>query len=280
MRAVFALVLLIGLALAGFAVYVAQDRFSQYQTAIEKQRQELAKNVKLTKIWVVNRQIRYGERLRKEDVELVLWPETSVPEDAFFEDNLPFDEDGDRLRSVLRTMEKHEPLMAVKLTAPGEDAGVTSRLSKGMRAFAIRVDVATGVSGFLRPGDRVDVYWSGQANEREVTKLILDGVKLVAIDQSADEDNSNPTVARTVTVEVSPQNVGALAQAQSTGRLSLSLRGAEDDITVGSVEIDQNQLLGIEEAAPVVIQQERQCSVRTRKGGEVVEIPVPCPDES
>ena len=52
---------------------------------------------------------------------------------------------------------------------PGQDAGVSSRLSKGMRAFAIRVDVATGVSGFLRPGDRVDVYWSGTIQGRLLT---------------------------------------------------------------------------------------------------------------
>ena len=280
MRAIFALVLLIGLALAGFAVYVAQDRFSQYQTAIEDQRRALAKNVKLTKLWVVTRQIRYGERLREEDVALVPWPVPSVPEGAFTEDKKPFGEDEKSLRSVLRTMEKHEPVLAVKVTEPGEDAGVTSRLTKGMRAFAIRVDVSTGVSGFLRPGDRVDVYWSGRAQNREVTKLILDGVRLVAIDQIADEDRANPIVARTVTVEVSPKHVGALAQAQSTGNLSLSLRGAEDDTTAGPVEIDQNELLGIEEIAPEIVESKRECTIRTRKGAEVVSIPIPCPDES
>ena len=49
----------------------------------------------------------------------------------------------------------------VKVTDPGEEAGVTSQLEPGMRAFALRVDVASGVSGFLRPGDRVDIYWTG-----------------------------------------------------------------------------------------------------------------------
>ena len=66
---------------------------------------------------------------------------------------------------------------------------ITSRLTAGMRAFAISVDVTSGVSGFLRPGDRVDVYWSGTVEEggrspRGVTQLIDSGVKIVAVDQT------------------------------------------------------------------------------------------------
>ena len=77
--------------------------------------------------------------------------------------------------------------------------GVSSRLSAGMRAFAIRTDVTSGVSGFLRPGDRVDVYWTGQIRESQnLTKLIQAGIKIIAIDQSADEDSKRPQVARTV----------------------------------------------------------------------------------
>jgi len=58
-------------------------------------------------------------------------------------------------------MEKNEPIRASKVTAPGQEAGLTTLLARGMRAFTIKVDVASGVSGFLRPSDLVDVYWSG-----------------------------------------------------------------------------------------------------------------------
>ncbi|PWE31987.1 Flp pilus assembly protein CpaB [Maritimibacter sp. 55A14] len=280
MRAVFALVLLLGLGLAGFAVYVAQKEFSKYQAKVAAQEAQLAKNVKLTQVWVTSRNVRYGERLRKDDVQLVPWPENFLPEGTFVADNSPVPEDEDKLRSVLRMMEKHEPIMEQKVTRPGEDAGLTSRLPSGMRAFAIRVDVASGVSGFLRPGERVDVYWSGQLERQKITKLILDGVTIIAIDQIADQDHNKPIIARTVTVEVNPQSVGILAQAQSTGSLSLSLRGAEDDLHVETVEIDQRELLGIEEVAPEVVEEEKKCTVRTRKGAEVVTITIPCPDES
>jgi pilus assembly protein CpaB len=118
-----------------------------------------------------------------------------------------------------------------------------------MRAFALRVDVASGVSGFVRPGDRVDVYWTGRPpgrNEGEFTKLIDTNVRIIAIDQTADEDRNSP-LARTVTVEATPQQVASLAQAQATGRLSALPRGRRRPNHRRSVvQVDQRSLLGIE----------------------------------
>lgn len=178
-------------------------------------------------------------------------------------------------------MEANEALILAKVTNPGEDAGITSRLTKGMRAFAIRTDVSSGVSGFLRPGDTVDIYWSGSAtnNSGRFTKLIEANVKLIAIDQSANSDLEDNIIARTVTVEISPQQVASLAQAQSTGQLSLSLVGSGDLTVAEVVEVDQNRLLGIvvEEAEEVVeAEAEKTCSIKTRRGAEVLEIPIPC----
>ena len=114
-------------------------------------------------------------------------------------------------------------------------------------------------------------------NNSEVTKLIEAGVQLIAIDQSANGNVDEATIARTVTVSVSPQQVAALAQAQSTGKLSLSLVGAEDDTVASAIEVDQRSLLGI--ASEAVIQEapkEKVCTIRTRRGAEVVELPIPC----
>lgn len=276
MRAIFGVVLVIGIGLAGFAVYMARDYISTYQAELAKERAARAAIVPTVDIYTVTRQIKYGERLTKEDVQIVSWPENAIPEGAFMTEEELFPAGDLELRTVLRTMEQDEAILAVKVTEPGEDAGVSSRLSKGMRAFAIRVDVASGVSGFLRPGDRVDVYWSGRAGESEVTKLIEAGVRLIAVDQTADEDRSSPTIARTVTVEASPKQVAALAQAQSTGSLSLSLVGAEDDTVSETVEVDQNLLLGIQAEEIVEVEEERVCTIKTRRGAEVVEIPIPC----
>jgi pilus assembly protein CpaB len=68
-------------------------------------------------------------------------------------------------------------------------------------------------------------------------------IKLIAIDQAAAGDIDSATIARTITVAVRPKQVAALAQAQSSGRLSLSLVGANDDTVAGAFQIDQDKLL-------------------------------------
>lgn len=284
MRIVFGLVLIIGVGLAGFAVYMARDFIGSQQAQLAAERAARANMVKTVDVLVINETMRYGDQITAESVRAVRWPEDAIPEGAFSDLAALFPEGEKPFRTILRTMEKDEAVLAVKVTDPGADAGVASRLGVGMRAFAIRVDVASGVSGFLRPGDKVDVYWTGriagaERRGKEVTRLIEAGVQIMAIDQIADSDRAAPTIARTVTVEATPQQVAALAQAQSTGNLSLSLVGAEDETVIGRVEIDQNQLLGIEEQTPeVVAAPKRVCTIRTRRGAEIIETPVACPD--
>ncbi|MEM1064069.1 MAG: Flp pilus assembly protein CpaB [Pseudomonadota bacterium] len=282
MRVVFGLVLLLGLGLAGFAVYMAQDYINAHEAALAKEREARKDIVPTTDVIVSTRAIRYGDRLQQRYVRTVRWPTNAVPAGAFTSMEQLFPEGDEELRTVLRAMEKDEAILAVKVTNPGEDAGVSSKLAPGMRAFALRVDVASGVSGFLRPGDRVDVWWTGRgvgdaAGRSDITRLIEAGVKLIAVDQSVDEDRNNPIVARTVTVEATPKQVASLAQAQATGRLQLSLVGAQDDdIAAGSIQVDQTDVLGIEERVVTAKPKERVCTVRTRRGAEVVEIPIPC----
>ena len=283
MRMVFGLVLLAGIALAGGAVYMAKNYIGQYQMALAKERGLREKNVPTVPVYVAERALKYGEALNREDVRTVEWPENAIPEGTFTADNPLFTEGQTALRVVLRAMEKDEAIMAVKVTAPGEEAGLTSRLQRGMRGFAIKVDVASGVSGFLRPDDRVDVYWTGRVDQSlsqtrgEVTKLIEAGVKLIAIDQNAAGDLDGASIARTVTVAVLPSQVATLAQAQSSGRLSLSLVGAEDDTVAGAIEVDQRTLLGMAtQEVKAEVEEEKTCSIRTRRGAEVVEIPIPC----
>jgi pilus assembly protein CpaB len=280
---VFGLVLLAGIALAGGAVYMAKNYIGQYQTALAKERAQREKVVPTIPVYVAERPLKYGEALKPEDVRTVDWPENAIPEGAFTADNPLFAEGETALRVVLRAMEKDEAIMAIKVTAPGEEAGLTSRLERGMRAFAIKVDVASGVSGFLRPGDRVDVYWTGRVDQSlsatrgEVTKLIEAGVRLIAIDQNAAGDLDGASIARTVTVAVEPAQVATLAQAQSSGRLSLSLVGAEDDTVAGAIEVDQRALLGLAtQEVKAEVEEEKTCSIRTRRGAEVVSIPIPC----
>lgn len=284
MRSLFGLVLVVGIGLAGFAVYMVNGYMKSYEQQLAMERAQRPDIVPTVEVYVAKAPLRYGEMLDPEDVRKVAWPKNAVPEGTFVEASVLFP-DNKPHRYVLRSMEKDEAIMALKVTEPGEDAGLTNRLERGMRAFAIRVDVTSGVSGFLRPSDKVDVYWTGRVanggDSGEVTKLIESGVKLIAVDQTSSADSAQATIARTVTVAVNPQQVANLAQAQSTGRLSLSLVGVEDDTVAEAIEVDQNALLGIEAPKPqeVIRREEKQpCQIRTRRGSEVVMIPIPCTD--
>lgn len=288
MRAVFALVLLVGIALAGFAVYMAQGYIQQMSAERDMLLAARAQSKPTVQVLAVREPHGYGEVLSPDSVVPILWQEDSLPEGVFTEMEQLFPPNADP-RVVLRQMEAFEPVLAVKVTAPGEDAGITNRLSRGMRAFAISVDVSSGVSGFLRPGDRVDIYWTGEARNREITKLIEASVKLIAVDQMSDTGRAAPLIARTVTAEVSPQQVASLAQAQTTGRLSLSLVGAEDDSVASVQDVDQLMLLGLEEEAPEPAPQPvfiaapetetaKVCTTRVRRGAEVMVQQIPCSD--
>jgi pilus assembly protein CpaB len=283
MRIVFGLVLVAGLALAGFAVYMAQNYIGAYQTALEQERSKVTTSISVQEIYVATRALDYGEIIAPEDIALMPWPKQTLPEN-FYDTTKPLNAEGEELRVALRPIEKNEAIMASKVSEPGADAGLTSQLERGQRAFAIKVDVASGVSGFLRPTDRVDVYWTGRVRSNdpgmpngEVTKLIETGVKLIAIDQTSQTETAATTIARTVTVSASPQQVASLAQAQSTGRLSLSLMGRNDDTVAEVIEVDQRTLLGIEQRTEVEKRPALEvCTIRTRRGGEVVDMPIPC----
>ncbi len=289
MRALFGLVLVVGMGLAGFAVYMVQGFLSEQETALAQERAKAADVVPTVKIYAPTRTITYGESVNEEDVALIDYAVNYVPEGAFSTIEELFPKGVETPRFVLRQMEKNEPIMMAKVTEPGQNASITSRLTRGMRAFTIKVDVASGVSGFLRPQDRVDVYWSGSVrsengmsgeNNQTFTQLIKSGVEIIAIDQSANGEIDNSSIARTVTVQVSPQDVAILAQAQSTGALSLSLVGSGDETVNSEILVDQRALLGIAEA-PVLAQieeapQQQACFITTNKGGERLQVQIPC----
>lgn len=236
---------------------------------------------------VVKKPLKYGERFTAEDLAVVKMQADARPDGAFSRitakagtpeaKEAVFLEGTNRPRASLRSLEPKEMLLASRVTAPGMDAGILASLQPNRRAFTIQVDVTSGVSGFLRPGDLVDVYWSGTINNEPVTKLIQSNLKLIAIDQNTDPDRPETTqIARTVTTEVSPEQVAALTLAQNTGRLTLSLVGMHDTAQSGAVEIDRDQLLGIKREEVKKVEKEKVCTIKTRKGTEIVETPIPC----
>lgn len=281
MRAVFGLVLVVGMALAGAAVYMIQGYIKQTEVLLQKERDFNGKAGKLVEVYVFNKELAYGAALKPEDVQLIYWPEKALPKDIFRDKAALFPESAPGPRYVMRTTMAFEPVLAARLTEPGQLAGLTAKLQAGMRAFAIKVGVASGVSGFVQPDDFIDIYWTGSTSgsNGEVTRLIESSIQIIAVDNAFNGDQvSGSTDARTITVAGTPEQVARLAQAQATGRLSMSLVGEGNEIVSERIEVDTNSMLGIveEEAvvAPVVV--EEVCKRKERKGTEVIETIIPC----
>lgn len=284
MRAVFGLVLIVGMGLAGAAVYMIQGYIAQTEALLQREREFNAAAGKLVEVYVFNKQLAYGDALTPDDVQVIYWPEQALPATIFRDQAELFPENAPGPRYVMRDTEAFEPVLATRVTAPGELAGLTSKLEAGMRAFQIRVGAASGVSTFVQPDDFIDIYWTGgiSGSDGNVTRLIESSMQIIAVDNSFTSGQSDSgTEATTVTVAASPEQVARLAQAQATGQLSMSLVGDGTETVTEQIEVDTKGMLGIVEEEVVVApapEVERVCTVATRRGAEIVETVIPCTD--
>jgi pilus assembly protein CpaB len=283
MRAVFGLVLIVGMGLAGVAVYMIQGYIAQLENALQVQRDFNGQAGKLVEAYVFNKELNYGDALTPDDVQLVFLPEQALPETIFRDPALLFPENAPGPRYIMRDTEVFEPVLASRVTEPGELAGLTARLEPGMRAFQIRVGVASGVADFVQPDSFIDVYWTGTppGANGSVTQLIQSSMQVIAVDDAfnASRTSSSGGGASTITVAASPTQVALLTQAQATGSLTMSLVGEGAQEVSEAIEFDTRAMLGLEEEvvvveeAPVV---EEVCTRRERKGTEIIDTVVPC----
>ncbi|MGX9357023.1 Flp pilus assembly protein CpaB [Roseobacteraceae bacterium S113] len=285
MRVVFGLVLVLGLGLAGFAVYMVNGYINSYQAALAEERANQPKIVPTVEVFVAKDTLKYGQAITQEHVRTISWPKAHVPEGAFTSEQGELFTDDVTQRFVVRAMEKDEPVLLTKVTAPGKDAGLASRLGEGMTAVTLKVDATSGLSGFVRPGDRVDVLFTGNvttdAGRRDVTQIIQQNVEVLAVDQSTNADTYDGAVARNITVKATGRQATRLTLAQSSGSLTFTLRGIGDESIQEDFTMDQLSLLGITpsqgEPAPVLEAPEKVCTRVVRRGVERIETPVPCP---
>ncbi len=127
-------------------------------------------------------------------------------------------------RVVLRPMAPGEPVLASKISGTGGKATLSTVVEKGMRAMTIRVNDVTGGGGFVLPQDRVDVLLTRNGTDAKQTIVLLQNIKVLGIDQQADEQKDKPIVAKAVTLEVTPDEAQKLTLGSSVGSLSLLLR--------------------------------------------------------
>lgn len=187
--------------------------------------------------------LRFGQRLGPTVLREIPWPAGQRPVGSFatIEEMV---KDGER--QVLQPIETAEPVLAGKITGAGQRATLSATIAEGMKAMAIRVNDVNGVAGFVLPGDRVDIMLirtqtRGDAGNNTYVDVLLQGVKVIAIDQVADERVEKPSIARTVTLEVNTEMAQRLTLAQAVGQLSLALR------QVASPEVEMTRRISLDD---------------------------------
>jgi pilus assembly protein CpaB len=192
-------------------------------------------------IVVASKPLRFGAEVNSGSLREIAWPEDAVPAGAFKQISEIMSSGGRRV--VLTAIEANEPVLASKITGPGQRATLSATLADGMRAVAVRVNDVEGVAGFVLPGDRVDVALTRQVDKGvATTDVVLQNTRVLAIDQTADERNDKPSIAKAVTLEVDTASAQKLALASSVGTLSLMLRKAGEASTDPSRRVTLSDL--------------------------------------
>ena len=136
-----------------------------------------------------------------------------------------------------------------KLAPKGTQPGITALLSPNQRAMTVKVDEASGVAGFLTPGNRVDVVVivdKGEYNKDPIAKILFQNLKVLGTGQKMESrPGDKPQIVPTVTLEVTPEQGERLALAAQEGRISLVLRGQGDQQLVETLGADTSKLFGI-----------------------------------
>lgn len=195
--------------------------------------------VEFKTIVVAKEPLRFGMPLERAQLAEIPWPQESLPSGAFASvDGLL----AAGSRVVLTPIEPNEPVLMAKLSGPNGRATLSNLLTPGMRAVTIKTDEIAGVGGFVTPGDRVDIVLtrdagqiqevqqnaSGASGSTITTEVVVENAKVLSVGQAADERQTAPQVANSVTVEVTTDGAQKIALARNVGNLSLTLRASAE----------------------------------------------------
>ena len=235
MRARTVILLVVALILAGGTTMMARVWLAS-QRAAKTEAAPIAVPMPSKSVLIVRSPIQRGQLLRPDDLSWEQWPEGGIDKNyVLLGTRTPEAYAGWVARQPIAP---GEPLTEAKIVAPGNRGFLAAVLHPGMRAVSVPVTVTSGISGFVFPGDQVDLIvtysvqdrpQSGPAGggpmlEHKVSETVLHDIRVIAIDQKLDSKAGEATVAKTATFEVSPKQSEIIALASEMGKLSLSLR--------------------------------------------------------
>ncbi len=244
MRVLIVGVLVLALAVAGISTYLIKSFFGEEN--IEELQKEA--EVKKIRVLVANMNLQTGVTLSEDSMTWQFWVDEALNKQyvAVDEEELQAERIKEFIGGVVRRpMFEGEPILASKVFKRDKPGFMAGMLDAGKRAMSVSVSAKTGASGFILPGDEVDILLTHD-KAREVlqkmgpkdpnapltvlsftTETILRGVPVLAVDQKTEDFENKAEVVKTVTLELSPKQVEILTTARAMGKLSLVLRSLE-----------------------------------------------------
>ena len=221
-----ALVIAIGTALMARSLFAGAAAPEAQASAVQPQG---------PRVLVAQRTLPVGTIITADALNFQLWPADMV-QDAYFLDG---ETDVSKLiGTVVRfPVTAGQPVTQGALVSPGDRGFLAAALGPGMRAVTVQVNDQTGVSGFVFPGDRIDLVLtqevSGDAQALKASETILRNLRVLATDKMRDAQTEEGQTVVTgftyVTLEVTPKIAEKIAVAKEIGTLSISLRSIADN---------------------------------------------------
>ncbi|MFZ2007533.1 MAG: Flp pilus assembly protein CpaB [Stellaceae bacterium] len=235
MRARTVILLVVALILAGGTTMMARVWLTS-QRAVKTEAAPIAVPTPAKSVLIARKPIERGQILKPSDLAWEQWPEGGLDKNyILLGTRTPETYSGWVAKQPIAA---GEPLTESKIVAPGNRGFLAAVLRPGMRAVSVPVSVTSGISGFVFPGDMVDLIVTysvqdrpvpGQQNagpllDHKISETVLSDVRVIAIDQKLEAKPGEAVVAKTATFEVTPKQSEIIALASEMGKLSLSLR--------------------------------------------------------
>jgi len=200
-------------------------------------------------IFVAMTDIGMGDLLTSQMLKLEQWPKGKIPAGAIARIE---DIEGRRVRTRLYA---GEPILENKLLGKGaSEQGASALIPKGYRVVPVRVDLQSGGSNLILPGDRVDVMVHlvrdpGRGIQETVTRTILQDAKVFGVNEVVDmekeKDDKRSINAKTISLLVKPDQAAKVMLAQQMGTIQLVMRSPEDDQQTANAQAKPSELFGV-----------------------------------
>lgn len=250
------IVLVIGLAIAGGTGFMMwkflNAKQSEIKAQVQNERQKVPPQIPTVKVLVAKSDLQVGTQIGRESLHWQTWPQESVAptyvvEGAKLTDAGKSEEKrltiDDFVGAVVRLpIAAGQPLTPGLVARAGDRGFLAAVLQPGMRAMSIGVSQVSGISGFILPGDRVDILWDVKNSSKgfPFTQTLMRDIRVIAIDQKTQASGATP--AKTITLELTPVQVEALSLANNMGSLEFVLRSIAPD------KEEEKQLAGTEDS--------------------------------